>query len=554
MPDPRWSGSPGSGSPVGFDPARLEVFKHLYSSVAEEMGVALRRSAYSPNIKERRDYSCAVFDPGGAMIAQAAHIPVHLGSMPLSVAACIGELDLRPGDVAILNDPFRGGTHLPDITVVSPVHSEAGNAGGEGALLGYVASRAHHSDVGGIAPGSLPLATTIGEEGLVIPPVKLLEGGELVADVWERILGGVRTPDERAGDLRAQLAAGTTGQKRLADLASRYGRGAIVRSMAALLAYSERTIRQLISELPDGRFHFEDALDSDGTAPDPPRIAVSVSVLGDELEVDFSASSAQRTSSLNAVFAVTLSAVAYVVRTLTDLDIPANSGCLVPVRVIAPPGSIVNAVYPAAVSAGNVETSQRITDVLLGAFAQACPDRVPAASQGTMNNLTVGGRDPVRNRPFAYYETIGGGCGAAPDRDGTSAIQSHMTNTMNTPVEALEFAHPFRVRRTEIRRGSGGSGRWRGGDGMRRDIEFLSEARVTVISDRRETHPYGLAGGAAGRPGRNVLFRGEAEIPLPGRFSIDVRPGDTLSIRTPGGGGYGEPDARPVRRRGTPAG
>lgn len=523
-----------------FDPARLEVFKHLFASVAEEMGTALRRSAFSPNIKERRDFSCAVFDGQGSMVAQAAHIPVHLGSMPLSVDACIETLLLGPGDVAIVNDPYRGGTHLPDITIVTPVHEEPATSGA--GLLGYVASRAHHSDVGGIAPGSLPLATSIEEEGVIIPPTKLVARGELVEEVWEFILGSVRTPDERAGDLRAQLAAGRTGQMRLVRLASRYGRGEIAHQMQALIAYSERMTRRLIRELPDGTYRFRDQLDPDGTADAPPEIAVAVTVRGDEVEVDFSESGAQRKSSLNAVYAVTLSAVAYVVRTLTGLDIPANAGCLEPVRVVAPAGTIVNAVAPAAVSAGNVETSQRITDVLLGAFAQACPGRVPAASQGTMNNLTVGGWDPERGRSFAYYETIGGGTGAGPLRHGTSAIQSHMTNTMNTPVEALEYAYPLRVLRSEIRPGSGGVGEWRGGDGIRRDVEFLSTARVTVISDRRETEPYGLAGGAPGARGVNTLTSDGEVTQLAGRFSVEVKSGDVLSIQTPGGGGFGDTD------------
>ncbi len=524
------------------DPARLEVFKHLLSSVADEMGTVLRRSAFSPNIKERRDYSCAVFDGPGHLVAQAAHIPVHLGAMPLSVEACIEALTLAPGDVAILNDPYRGGTHLPDITLVTPAYGRAGT------LLGYVASRAHHADVGGATPGSLPLATQLSEEGVVIPPSKLVESGKTVREVWDRIMASVRTPDERAGDLRAQLAAGETGARRLRELEGRYGRR-VGEAMAALLRYSERMTRRLIAELPDGTYRFRDRLDPDDASGAEAEVAVAMTIHGEEIEVDFTGSSPQQSNSLNAVYAVTVSAVAYVVRSLVGLDIPANSGCLAPVRIVAPEGTIVNARPPAAVSAGNVETSQRITDVLLGALAAACPDRVPAASQGTMNNLTIGGWDPFRDRTYAYYETIGGGTGAGSEWDGVSAIQSHMTNTLNTPVEALEYAYPVRIRRYEVRRGSGGEGRRRGGDGIRRDIEFLAPTRVTVISDRRVTAAYGLAGGSPGKRGENVLLRTDGQSVLPGRFSRDVEAGDVLSLRTPGGGGFGPIVPRPTANR-----
>lgn len=519
------------------DPVRLEVFKHLFASVAEEMGVALRRSGYSPNIKERRDFSCALFDAQGRMIAQAAHIPVHLGAMPLSVAACIQALDLAPGDVAALNDPYHGGTHLPDITMVTPILvGEEGNR----RLVGFAASRAHHSDVGGMAPGSMPLAHELYQEGLVIPPIKLVAGGKLNQGVWDLLLANVRTPGERAGDLRAQMAANEKGVKRMRALVGRYGLEEVEGYMAGLLDYAERMTRRLIADLPDGTYRFHDRMDDDGVSPEPAEIAVAVTIRGDEVVVDFEGTSPQRRGGINAVYAITLSAVYYVFRALIGLDIPSNSGCLAPIQVIAPKGSLVNARPPAAVAAGNVETSQRITDALLGALAQACPDCVPAASQGTMNNLSIGGWDPERGEPYAYYETIGGGMGARPDRDGVGAIHTHMTNTMNTPVEALEYAYPLRVRRYEIRQGSGGAGRYRGGDGIRRDIQALHDARVTILSERRRYPPYGLAGGEPGQTGCNLLIRGEETRELPGKVSLEVKAEDVISIQTPGGGGFGQ--------------
>jgi N-methylhydantoinase B len=524
-----------------YDPIRLEVFKHLFSSVAEEMGVVLRRTGYSPNIKERRDFSCALFDAEGRMVAQAAHIPVHLGAMPMSVQACIQALDLAPGDVALLNDPYHGGTHLPDITMVTPIFVE-NKVGGR--LIGFAANRAHHADVGGMVPGSMPLSYELYQEGLIIPPLKLVSRGELNRAVWDLLLANVRTPEERAGDLRAQMAANAKGVERMEALVGRYGQDEVASYMDGLLDYSERLTRQLIASLPDGTYHFHDRMDDDGMTSEPAEIAVAVTIHGDEVTVDFEGTSPQRRGSINAVYAITLSATYYVFRALIGLDIPSNSGCLAPIRVIAPEGSLVNARRPAAVAGGNVETSQRIADVLLGALARACPERVPAASQGTMNNLTIGGWDPERNRPYAYYETIGGGMGARPDRDGASAIHTHMTNTMNTPIEALEYAYPLRVERYQIRKGSGGGGCCRGGDGIRRDIRALHDARLTILSERRRYAPYGLAGGEPGQPGRNLLIRGDAVQELPGKISLDVQAGDIISVQTPGGGGYGRPEGR----------
>jgi N-methylhydantoinase B len=522
-----------------YDPIRLEVFKHLFSSVAEEMGMVLRRTGYSPNIKERRDFSCALFDGVGRMIAQAAHIPAHLGAMPLSVQMCIQALDFAPGDVAILNDPYHGGSHLPDITLVTPIFI---TKDGAQQLGGFAANRAHHSDVGGMSPGSMPLSQELYQEGVIIPPLKLAEGGRINQELLDLLLANVRTPDERAGDLRAQMAANRKGIERMHELVARYGLDEVEHYMRGLLDYAERMTRRLIAGLPDGTYRFRDRMDDDGLDPEPAEIAASVTIQGDEVVVDFSGTSPQRRGSINAVYAITLSATYYVFRTLIGLDVPSNSGCLNPIRVIAPEGSLVNARPPAAVAGGNVETSQRITDVLLGALAQACPDRVPAASQGTMNNLTIGGWDPERNQPYAYYETIGGGMGARPGKDGASAIHTHMTNTMNTPIEALEYAYPFRVRRYEIRRSSGGNGHYRGGDGIRRDIEILNAAHITILSERRKYSPYGLVAGEPGQPGRNLLIRGDEVQELPGKTSLEVKAGDVVSVQTPGGGGYGPPD------------
>jgi len=469
---------------------------------------------------------------------------------------------LQEGDLIILNDPFRGGTHLPDITLVSPVFlppgiqtdDQSGGPDPEGftdpQLFGFVACRAHHADVGGMSAGSMPVAREIYQEGLVIHPLKLFEGGRLNQAVLDLILANVRTPQERLGDLWAQVAANQRGGTRLRDMAVKYGATEVGFYMGELLAYTERMTRRLLAGLPDGEYGFTDYLDDDGITTEPVKINVRISIQGDQACVDFSDSAPQCKGSVNAVYAITLSAVYYVFRCLLGLDVPNNSGCLRPVQVTAPSGTVVNAVSPAAVAAGNVETSQRIVDVLLGALAQACPERIPAARQGTMNNLTIGGldtRQPGASKPYTYYETVGGGMGARPTAPGPSALHSHMTNTLNTPVEALEYAYPLRVLRYEIRAGSGGRGKHRGGDGIRRDIQVLgdgSEAQVTLISDRRRGHPYGLSGGEPGQPGQNLLVRDGIEEPLPGKGSVYLKGGDILSLRTPGGGGYGPEESQ----------
>ncbi len=543
---------------MNLDPIQLEVFKHRFAAIAEEMGAALRKASYSPNIKERRDFSCALFDAKRQMIAQAAHIPVHLGSMPLSVAAAIHKFPAaQSGDVIALNDPFQGGTHLPDITLVSPVFVTGSHGTG---LAGFVASRAHHADVGGMSPGSMPVAREIFQEGIIIPPIKLVVAGEVNQAAWDLLLANVRTPEERAGDLWAQIAANERGARRLQELVGDQGLDKIACAMQALIAYTERMTRNLLEKIPDGEYQFTDYLDDDGIGNDPIPIAVTIRIRGDRAVVDFSESAPQQRGSINAVYAITLSAVYYVFRCLIGLDVPNNAGCLAPIEVIAPPGSVVNAAPPAPVAGGNVETSQRIVDVLLGALAQALPDRIPAASQGTMNNVTIGGnwisreivtmrnsdrgeestaRQPRTSHSFAYYETIGGGMGALPYQNGVSAVHSHMTNTLNTPVEAIEYAYPLRVLCYEIRTGSGGKGQFTGGEGIRRDVQVLTEAQVTLLTEHRRRAPYGLNGGHAGIPGQNLIIRDGVEIPLPGKGAWELKPGDVLSIRTPGGGGYG---------------
>lgn len=520
------------------DPIRIEVFKHLFSAVAEEMGVILKKSSYSPNIKERKDFSCAIFDANGRMVAQAAHIPVHLGSMPLSVEAAIRAFpDLQPEDAIILNDPYRGGTHLPDITLVSPVFVDENDHLLQ--LRGYVASRAHHADVGGLAPGSMTIAREIFQEGLIIPPIKLIDKGVVNNGVMNMILANVRTPEERLGDLWAQIAANRRGVSRLAELCKKYGSLVITETMGELLLYTERLTRRLLEQLPDGVYQFSDYLDDDGIDNQPIKIKATINIQGDQAIVDFSGSAPQVKGSLNAVYAITLSAVYYVIRCLIGLDVPNNAGCLAPIKVIAPKGTVVNSSPPAPVAGGNVETSQRIVDVLLGAMAQACQDLVPAASQGTMNNLTIGGFDPTTRSQFAYYETIAGGTGARPRSNGLSAVHSHMTNTLNTPIEALEYAYPLRVLRYEIRRASGGSGQFHGGDGIRREIQLLTNASVSLISERRRFQPYGLSGGKPGQAGENSIIRNGQVTKLPGKGTFDCIAGDILCIHTPGGGGYG---------------
>jgi len=531
------------------------------------MGVTLGRAAYSPNIKERLDYSCAVFlagEGGPQLLAQAAHIPVHLGAMPASVRAAVARCaPFRPGDVVILNDPYLGGNHLPDITLVSPVFisGQWSVAGGQtdhrplttSGLLSadhffLVASRAHHADVGGMSPGSMPLSTELYQEGIIIPPIKLVDGGRRNEAVWELILRNVRTPWERDGDLAAQLAAHATGAARLAEIVGRYGLAETLHQAYTLIAYAESLTRAAIGRIPDGTYTFADALDDDGQSDAPIPIHVALTVAGDTLTTDFAGTAAAVPGNLNAVPAIVDSAVVYCLRcvalALLGADLPMNAGVFAPLKVMIPPGSLLAPRLPHAVAAGNVETSQRIVDAVFGALAGALPDLIPAAGQGTMNNLTFGGDYPAgwpaATGQFAYYETIGGGAGAGPAGDGASGVHVHMSNTRNTPVEALEYSYPVRVEEYSLRVGSGGRGRHVGGDGLTRRLRFLAPATVTLTTDRRRRSPYGLAGGQPGAPGRNVLRRGDKETELPGKTTITVQPGDAIQIETPGGGGWGE--------------
>jgi len=519
------------------DPIELALFKNAFHSIAEEMGTALRRTAFSPNIKERRDYSSAVFDSDGNVIAMGDDMPVHLGSMPMSVRAALDRLTLDAGDIAILNDPYDGGTHLPDITLVMPVFIEEKSSAGF-----YVANRAHHADVGGAYPGSMGLCREIWQEGIRIPPVKLASAGTLNQALLSLILNNVRTPKEREGDLTAQIGSCRIGVQRMIELVAKYGFDRVQSNAADLLNHSEELMKVELEQLPEGEFSAEDYLDNDGITDDPVRICVTIKTdpRHGRVRVDFSGSAPQVTGSLNAVYAITYSATFYAFRCLLPEEAAPSAGLMRPVELIIPEGTIVNARPPAAVAGGNVETSQRIVDVLLRALSKIVPDRIPAASSGSMNNLTIGGMDARTGQPYAYYETIAGGSGARPNSDGVSGVHTHMTNSLNTPVEALEYAYPFRVLRYSYRRNSGGAGRFRGGDGLIREIEFLEPAQVTLLTERRGFAPYGLHGGGDGAKGRNILIEHGIEKELPGKCNMQVNAGAILRIETPGGGGWGQ--------------
>jgi N-methylhydantoinase B len=559
-----------AGGPTGdggVDPVTLEVLRNACRGVAEEMNATLVRTAHSPNITDRRDCSSALFDPSGAMIIQAKSIPVHLGAMPHSVAAALNTFPpatLVPGDAILLNDPFHGGAHLPDLTLVAPIFA------GED-LVALAANRAHHADVGGANAGSIAAdSTEIYAEGVRIPPVKLYEAGERNEAVTDLLFANVRTPEERAGDLRAQHAANQTARERFRSLVERYGRETVADGLAAIQDYSEERMRAAITELPDGEYHFEDALDGDGRGGGAVTVAATVTVDTDRIEVDFAGSDIQGPGALNAPIAVTTSATYYAVRCVTDPEIPPNAGCYRPVEIEAPAGTVVNADPPAAVVGGNLEVSQRVVDVLFGALAEAVPERVAGAGQGTMNNLTLGGVDPRNGDPFAFYETQGGGFGGRPGADGMDGVHVHMSNTRNTPAEVLETAYPLRVRRYALRADSGGTGEFRGGLGLRRDVEARGPMRCNLLADRRDHAPYGIAGGEDGEPGADHLFTSDdgdghgdgttaddgGDNPddttrrerLNPKSSRDLQEGDVVSIRTPGGGGYGDPADRPAER------
>ncbi|WP_160134091.1 hydantoinase B/oxoprolinase family protein [Halococcus salsus] len=545
-----------SDSPeTDIDAVTLEILRNQFESVAEEMGQVLITGSYSPNIKERQDCSTALFDADGRMVAQAEHIPVHLGAMPEAVDA-VRDRDPQPGDVFVLNDPFDGGTHLPDVTLVSPLAPN-------GEVLGYAVSRAHHADVGGMTPGSMPAgAREIYQEGLRLPPVRLVVGaagsndsepgrerGAVNEDVMSLLLANVRTPDERRADLRAQIAANDRAEERLGDLLDDHG-DLVLDAFDAVIDYSRARIETEIESLPDGTYTASDVLEGDGVLEhrsgiDPADVSIpieaTVTVDGDGLTVDFAGTAEQVPGNLNAPVAVAKSAAYFVVRCVTDPEIPPNQGCYDPVTVEIPEGSLLDPKLPAAVVGGNVETSQRVTDVVLAAFAEAVPDRVPAASQGTMNNLIVGSR----SGSFTYYETIAGGFGARPGKDGMDGVQVGMTNTLNTPVEALEAAYPLRVERYGFRPDSGGDGRFRGGLGLERSLTVETDATVSLLTERRRVPPAGLAGGESGALGRN-LIDGET---VAAKTSVDVDAGTTVTLLTPGGGGHGDPvDRDPTAR------
>jgi N-methylhydantoinase B len=506
---------------MSLDPVTLSVLSSALSGVAEEMGALLIHGAYSSNIKERRDCSAALFDAEGRMVAQAEHIPVHLGAMPEAVAA-VRKRDPRPGDVFLLNDPATGGTHLPDLTLVSPMTVE-------GEILGYAVTRAHHNDVGGMRPGSMPAdSREIFQEGLVIPPVRLEAEGEVVQDVLDLVLANVRTPDVRRGDLRAQLAANRLAERRLGELVERRGRDVVEEAFSDVVAYAERRTREVLRGLEDGEHEAQGEIEGDGTRDEDIPVRVRVRVQDDEMTIDFTGTADQVEGNVNCPLAVTRSACYFALRVLLPEDVPANAGTYAALTIEAPEGSLVNARAPAAVVAGNVETSQRVADTVLRALGQIA--RLPAEGQGTMNNLIIGGPG------WTYYETIGGGQGASAEADGPSGVHVGMSNTLNTPIEALELEYPLRVERYELVRDSGGEGEHRGGDGLVRAVRVLEDASLSLLTDRRRHQPQGREGGGAGACGENLLD-GDALAP---KVSRSLEEGAVVEVRTPGGGGYGE--------------
>lgn len=512
------------------DPISLEIMKNAFTFVPQEMGTVLKRTAYSPNIKERMDASCAIFDSAGRMIAQAEHIPVHLGSMPLAVLYTEKYFkdDLKDGDQIIVNDPYHGGSHLNDITLVKPIFHKKD-------LAGYSVNKAHHADVGGEVPGSMPSKSrTLDEEGVVIKPVKLLVEGKENQEIFSLVKTRMRNPQERLGDLRAQIAANETGAARFLFFLEKYGYEKYNEFVDAILKYSETRVRKAISNIPNGNYSAEDVMDDDGISEKPVKIKVTIEIMDDHVSVDFTGTDPQVEGNINSPYSVALSSVYYVLRCLTDPDAPPNEGCIRPYDVNIPLGTLLNPNPPAAVSAGNVETSQRVVDVLFLALNVALAEKVPAQSQGTMNNLLIGSSE------FTYYETIAGGEGAFSFRDGQSGIHTHMTNTKNTPVEALETAYPLRVEGYELIPESGGEGKFSGGRGIRRAVRFLGEeGTLSIISDRRKFPPKGLFEGKNGSFGKNYIVSDKKTVNLPSKVTISVKKGDLIVMETPGGGGYG---------------
>ena len=511
----------------------VQVFNKIFSSIAEEMGIVLSRAAFSSNIKERKDFSCAIFDAGGELVAQAAHIPVHLGAMPETVKHVLQHHHFRPEDEIIVNDPFRGGSHLPDITLIKPVFLE-------GRLLFYTATRAHHADIGGITPGSMGNCTSIHAEGVRIKPTLLKIQGTLNTDFMATFLSKVRNGKERFGDLKAQSASLDRGGLRLLEVIDKYGLPHINAIIKDLKDYSERLMGHTIYAIPDGTYEFSDVLDNDGVGTDPLTIHASIHIQDDRATIDFCKSCDQVNSPLNAVRPVTISATMYVFQTVMGEGYPINQGSYRPITIKTRSGSILDATYPAPVAAGNVETSQRIVDVLYGCLATPLPQTIPAASCGSMNNISIGWHNDDGTE-LTYYETIAGGMGARPDQPGVDGIQTHMTNTLNTPIEALEHDYPLRIETYALRHGSGGTGNHRGGDGIIRSYRFLQKATVSLLCDRRMSAPYGVQGGNAGKSGVNILIKSDgSQKTLAGKSNFTVLAGDLLRIETPGGGGFGK--------------
>ena len=505
----------------------LSLFSSRLTAVCDEMGAVLQRAAFSTNIKDRLDFSCAVFGPEGELCAQAAHIPVHLGSMAFAMRNLVAGTDWAQGDVLIVNDPFLGGTHLPDVTLIAPVYVGA-------VAVGFVANRAHHADIGAEAPGSMPISRSLEEEGIVIPPTHLLRAGQTVTAVMQRIVSATASPVQMEGDLAAQLSANRAGEQRLAELARDTGLAEFSAGLAAVNEYGARLARQALSAIPNGCYRFRDMMDDDGLGQLDIPIAVTLQVSDGNVTVDFDGTATQVEGNINCPLSVTAAGVFYVFRCLMPAHTPACAGSFQNIHLSAPAGCLVNARRPAAVAAGNVETSSRIVDVVMGALAQALPDEIPAASQGTMNNLAMGARSSTCS--WDYYETIGGGMGGGSRQAGLSATQSHMTNTLNTPIEVLEMEFPLRVNRYQVRTGSGGAGMHRGGDGLVREFEFLAPAAVTLLTERRRRQPWGLHAGAPGAAGEN-RYNGKL---LPGKVTLNVRAGEQLTVCTPGGGGWGK--------------
>lgn len=519
---------------MALTPFELEIYQNILSSIAEEMGIVLIRAGFSPNIKERRDLSCAVFQSNGEMIAQAAHIPIHLGSMSFAVRAVLDMPNISEGDVLILNDPFRGGTHLPDVTCITPVFFN-------NKLEFFVASRAHHADIGGLTPGSMPLSTSIEEEGVLIPPSKLYRKRRINKKLFNEILTSTRDPEEREGDFNAQVGALELGEKRLKETIRKYSLEQVKQAGDELLNYSEKIMKGVIKEIPDGTYEFEDYMDDDGVGTKKIPIKAKITIKGQKAKVDLRGSSEKVKGNLNAPYSVTTAAVIYVFQCLAPSTLPLNSGPLRAVEIIVDENSILNAKFPAAVVGGNVETSQRVVDVVFGALSKAIPQKVPAASAGSMSNFTFGGLNPRTGRNFAYYETIAGGMGGRFGADGVSAVQTHMTNTLNTPIESLERELPVMINSYSIRKHSGGKGKYRGGDSIIREYKFLSKATVSMITERRRFSPYGVEGAEPGKKGRNFFIRNNKAAKIDPKATFEVKNGDRIRIETPGGGGWGHP-------------